>query len=519
MKKIIAIFFGLIASLHATTYFVTQSGAGSANGSTLGNAWSAANFNNSSNWSATPATAGKISPGDTVSLNGTITSALTAQGGGTAGNIITILFASGAKMSGSPFTGNFITITSHDYITIDGGTNGLLESLNNGTGLGSQVNNVGVKLNGSNHITVQNLTISPLYIRTAGAETNDYGVGIECGAGGGGNCNDLTVTGCTMANMVQGVGYTYHSGASNITVYNNNISYINWGVFVGDNGTSGDTMSGIRIYGNIISQWANWEQTGNFFHHNGVFIFCNNTGGGASDMQIYNNTFGPGFGAQNTSAIYINGTINSATYCYNNLFIPAADEGPANGMITLRAMNVNNTNYVFNNVFVQPGAGPASCGLWMQIDVSGVAMTVIAKNNIYTGNWYYNVIYLPGSGTIPYTGTHNIYYNSPHFGDAGGQETLAVWKALGAGFDNDAVTTDPKLDGTYHLQVGSSAISAGENQTALGITALNSDKAGSARPIGSTAWDDGVYNYTSSSGSGGSSLSGSITLKGSVILH
>jgi len=81
-----------------STYYVTQSGAGTQDG-TLGNEWSVTNVNNVSNWSATPGTAGKISPGDTVTLTGTFTSQIVIAGSGTSGNLITFTFASGAKFS------------------------------------------------------------------------------------------------------------------------------------------------------------------------------------------------------------------------------------------------------------------------------------------------------------------------------------------------------------------------------------------------------------------------------------
>ena len=49
------------------------------------------------------------------------------------------------------------------------------------------------------------------------------------------------------------------------------------------------------------------------------------------------------------------------------------------------------------------------------------------------------------------------------------------------------------------LQSGSAAIGKGANLTSLGITALNSDAAGTARPS-SGGWDIGAFQYGSQTG-------------------
>jgi hypothetical protein len=89
-RKLILVLLALIlfpAVSVAENLYVTQAGAGAHDGSSVGNAWSAAEFNTSGNWGAG---AGKISGGDTVYLSTTITTGLTMQGSGTSGNVITI---------------------------------------------------------------------------------------------------------------------------------------------------------------------------------------------------------------------------------------------------------------------------------------------------------------------------------------------------------------------------------------------------------------------------------------------
>ena len=54
------------------------------------------------------------------------------------------------------------------------------------------------------------------------------------------------------------------------------------------------------------------------------------------------------------------------------------------------------------------------------------------------------------------------------------------------------------LSGAYKLQAGSPAIGAGVNLTSLGITGLDTDAAGVARPA-TGAWDIGAYQYNGAS--------------------
>jgi hypothetical protein len=64
----------------------------------------------------------------------------------------------------------------------------------------------------------------------------------------------------------------------------------------------------------------------------------------------------------------------------------------------------------------------------------------------------------------------------------------------GAGRDVHSFTTNPNLTATFHLNSGSPAIGTGVNLTSLGITALNSDASGVARPA-VAAWDIGAIQF------------------------
>ena len=131
MLNLTSIFcFLLLSSLAyagSNTYYVTQNGNGAKNGQSLGNAWSASDFNNSANWSATD-NSNKIDPGDTVYFSGTITTRLTPKGSGSAGNTIVLdgyqagdcdpidsVCSSSVLLSGSSAG---MTIINNDYLTV-----------------------------------------------------------------------------------------------------------------------------------------------------------------------------------------------------------------------------------------------------------------------------------------------------------------------------------------------------------------------------------------------------------------
>src|SRR5207302_11485316 len=125
------------------------------------------------------------------------------QGSGTPGNVITILFEPGAKLSkpawGTDST-SAISGNGTSYITIDGGTNGKIENTNNGTALGLQQDSVFVNGHSITTWTVKNLTLSTLYVRSANSsDTNLFGTAINLVG------SYVTVQNCTVSDTATGV--------------------------------------------------------------------------------------------------------------------------------------------------------------------------------------------------------------------------------------------------------------------------------------------------------------------------
>jgi hypothetical protein len=132
MKNILNIIFAfalfftpVFAQAGNDAYYVTQKGAGARVGSSLSNAWSISDFNNSANWSKTDSS-NKIDPGDTVYFSGTISTQVQPKGSGSYGKIITL---DGYKAgncdpinticsSSALLRGGLWIKDGHDYITV-----------------------------------------------------------------------------------------------------------------------------------------------------------------------------------------------------------------------------------------------------------------------------------------------------------------------------------------------------------------------------------------------------------------
>ncbi len=136
MKKrmVLAIIFLLLTCFaSAENHYVTQNGAGSMDGTTLGDAWPVADFNNGANWNSAANTDDKkIGPGDAVYFSGTITDEVSPAGSGTSNAYITLDgYEAGnadmhsyscpqcAKISRQQLIGRYgIKIAGENYITV-----------------------------------------------------------------------------------------------------------------------------------------------------------------------------------------------------------------------------------------------------------------------------------------------------------------------------------------------------------------------------------------------------------------
>lgn len=456
-------------AVRAEDIYISQPGAGS--GVSCVDARSAAWFNTVGNWGGG---AGEIDPGDTVHLCGTITTGLVTQAAGTLGNATTIRFEDGAKLSAAVWNYSTGAIRiNHAYITVDGGTNGVIENTANGTGLANHTASAGIVIYASN-VAISGLAINNIYIHTQGNADVDgdstYGI-YNSGQ------SNVTVSNVTVHDTRWAFFWTCGGSATcdGFTIENSTAYNFDHGVGGGDNGVS-TTMSNWIVRGNNFYDMAKWDTPAGAFHHNHIHVWTTYSGSTTS-MTAYNNYFHGDWGDSPTASI--NNEQNVVATIYNNLMVDSGAGGAPYGCVSAGQGSpliiVNNTCVVSGGVGLYFGGG--GTGLRVQNNVISGASTTINVASAYSGTVVVN---------------NNDWYPASNMSWPGSASTnFTVWKAA-CSCDADSITSDPLLSGSYTLGPGSPAIGAGANLSALGITALNSDKNGVAR--GST-WDIGAYEY------------------------
>jgi hypothetical protein len=530
--------FAVSAFGSATNIYITQNGSPTGNCTT--NVQTPAFFNNAANWGSG---SNQIGPGTTVLFCGTFTfsagaSGFTVQGSGTSGNPIVIGFDSGAVLQAPYFggtaegggSGGAIVTNGSSYITIDGKGVGIIQNTLNGSSdmgcLGGkcsyQMPTVGVFVNGTTTgVTVKNLTIQNMYLN-CGASTscNDssgqWSTDIEVE----GNHTNLTIQGNTLKQARMGINLGGGgNGIRGWNIANNILSDHGWHMSLGNSGSG--PMSGINIYGNTISNFLDWQFPISTYHQDGIIAYT--VAPLAYTMYVYNNYWQGNMGCSSATSFISNGMndVNpgpDVMYVFNNVFDATGSlSGLSCNQPGYNAVWVmpNAITYAYNNTFI--GMEPTAGGTEVVIQSgSSNNSTYYSKNNIYMNT---NGVIGSYTGTLSVAASsYNLYYNLYgvnlfSFNDgAGPSYTVSGWQA--AGFDTNAVTTNPKLNSNYVPQSGSGAIGAGTNLYAVcngqpnpGLGALCYDAAGSPRQS-SGAWDLGAYADPPGSGTAPAAPSG-----------
>lgn len=478
---------GINTSEHLNKYiYVAQAAAGADTGASCAAAHSATWFNTSGNWGA----AATVAPGDTVHLCGTFTGTggstmLTVQASGTSGNPITVLWETDAILT-APYWGvtGAIRCSGKSYITIDGGSNGIIRNSANGDALANQQNSQGVSVDGCDNITVRRLNVQTIYVHTQDANQSGgvYSAAFSTTAISINQSSNALVELNTTTDSSTAIGFGGDTGTvAGFEARDNNMTNCNRCLVVG---VATSTLQNVLLHDNDFGGGAYlWDQPDNAYHHNAIHVF-NTTSGHINNLQIYNNyvhgVWGADTNSNHTTSMFFVETVNpasgSAALIFNNVLVGANRYSmPTNGYVFCKSNTA--ACEVYGNVFTGVNDGSHY----------GTAMTCSApqpmtiKNNIvqYMGAYY----------TCTWTAVDYNIYNDVSAWD--GYGTFAAWQ--GAGYDANGLSSNPNLDATSKPQFGSSAIGAGVNLSALGITALNSDKNGVAR---GSAWDIGAYEFT-----------------------
>ena len=510
-----ALLFIASVPMFGTTRYIAQS-AGTFTGGTACNGHTAitpATFNSTTN-----------AAGDINWICGTITlaantTALQLNQSGTSGNPITIIFDSGAVLTAPAWppngTSGAIDLGNNSWITINGqgtstgGGGGIIQATLNGdpgaTCLGGPCtlhgdSNAIEGGTNSTNITVEGLSIIDMYVATApnpGGGTCMYEHG---------NISGWVVQNNFMHDVGWCVSFQYDSGPSNgVTIANNQIYNIDHGIALGGPSAS-QTLENVKIYGNNIHDYSNWDDPADNWHHDGIHIWGQGNSGTdtINNVWIYNNKFGGCIGAHVTAHIFIEANSGGTTnvYGFNNVLTDTCNGTDNDGMITTGqdggAKWYNNTvQSISTNSDVCVGTSSSPNVTYINNVATGCTQGLMYLNggSVLSGGLHNN-IYAAGPGNCASGGDDCWRYGSNSW-----QGTFSTWQSQsGQDASPSAYVTSANLTSSGVPNSGSAVLGAGANLTSLctgNLAPLCSDINGNARPS-SGAWDVGAYE-----GSGG----------------
>lgn len=503
--KLLCVTLVLCGSAMASDIYFAATSAGSNNGTSCGNAYA---YNDGTHgWSLS---AQQVA-GNTLHSCGAFTfaansTAITIVNAGSSGNPITLKFETGSSWAAPYWSLNGVVNDSggHSFWTFDGGTNGSITATANGTGLANSVyNSVGLYFQGASNITVQNLTLSNLYVHTCTLPlstcTDDGGSQVPVWIYFLGGSN-LLVQNNTIHDAFTGIRYVAPGAGTTGTIEfaNNTLYNENWNINVGLS-TASTIISGILIHGNTLSGgWLHWSTDNNANHHDGLFIFTvgSITGSAINGLQIYNNQI---FSTSDIDAcsglIFIEDDqvagrpINTA-YVYNNLIYLTTN--PSSGVAAAIYDWATGTT-ILNNTIVFPSATSSGGTVYLKY---GTGSTL--ENNVVETAQYGFVVNTGAS--ITSSNFNDIYnFTTPVVNQGTFYSTVAAWHTA-TGNDANSTSSNPVLNSgsspPYQLtNTSSPAYRTGTNLTSAycgTLPALCTDPTGNARPS-SAAWDMGAY--------------------------
>lgn len=427
---------------------------------------------------------GGVAAGDTVHLVGIFTNTLAVGGSGAALQPITIRFESGAQFVLPGTTSVAIDLGSHNYLTVDGGVNGLIQWTNNGTGLSTEAAVSAISGTPTiGNLEIKNLVMTNMFIHIPNlADTGDLGQTIYLNAGASTN---ISVHNCKIYENRGGIFVAYGGvGAGDWRFYSNEVWYCSWGLACGDT-TPNSVLNNVSVHHNRMSGFSRWDTSNNNYHEDGVYLWTAQAGSWMTNLWFYCNTFGPDNGNHATACIFASSLVGDQVYnvnVYNNVFY---GNSPANGFISVTGARV------FNNTFSGPSpvaimriSGPMSV-LNNIIDNPSAACNVTDANRATYGL------------TMDYS-CYGVTFRQGGWGDAM-QYMLSQWQSW-FGYDAHSLTPLPgtmvmdAAAGNFHIATNSVCVGAGTNLTAYAalMPGITTDFDGKARPAAG-AWDIGAY--------------------------
>ena len=507
MKKsttlLLAALFQFLAMLFpaaAENIYIAQTARGANTGADAANAHAYTWFNDRTNWNSSTAADGKIGPGDTVHLTGTINNQLTIIGSGTPGNRITIKFDPGAKMSAPAWTGTGAIYAGEvANITIEGGNPGPvkttftqvdMEATQNGTALPRQVDGTRFIFidNAGSNITIRNLWMTGLYVRTYQHPSDRHDTGSAVSLRGQ---DDLVIENCAIFHAETGLTIVGIGDVNErLIIRDCLISDCSNGIKMGAPHINRDC----QIIRNRIDHMARWGgiETGGF-HGDGIQTITVAAGSRQDNLHVAYNHIGPNVGLPGdlTALIFLEDFINGAKI-YNNFLEFAQGHHSSNHAITA----ATHPSFIGTS-FGQPTliANNTIKGSGMSGAISTAFATV--QGNVVAGMHSYIGAYRQPGTELSID--KNVFFGATddEFGVTGnglGIYRIDQWQALG--YDVHSKFQDPKLNANGTLQAGSPAIGFAPVQSIF-----TNDFNGKPR---TGTWDAGAFEFGASTTGGGS---------------
>jgi hypothetical protein len=475
--------------------YVSQSTAGSGDGSSCANAHSAGWFNTSSSWGTG---AGQIGPGDVVHLCGTISSNLRVLGSGRSGSPISIYFEPGASISMPVCPGNgtgCLNTNGQTYLTIDGGGSGVIQSTQNGTNLPQQSGAaLGIEALGCTGCTIEYVTVQDMYVHSSATDTAANNVNGMVFSG-----SNVTIQDDTFHDDDWAVVSEWNNGDANARIIGNDL-YNNDHGFASTAGFSGGNIGPVLFYANHVHDYANWDTTSASYHHDGIHCYTFGGHGPAhyDGFYIYDNVFDGQVGTDMTSHIFMEGGSGSGStpcadssspiYIFNNVF--AANQDINNGLLD----PASGQPHVLNNTVVGPDTRGGTC----YTSNSDATQEVFENNIVSTCStlMYNNLPSIYSSGSPDYNvyaeSSGNAFLCGSRFESFG---SFGAWRSCIGADSHSSEAASMALNSDGSPQAGSPAIGAGANLTNLctgALAPLCANIDGVARPA-TGPWNAGAF--------------------------
>jgi hypothetical protein len=543
---IILLFFALgpARPMLAQDIYITQNTSGADTGVDCADAHSIAWLNNAVNWGTN---AGQIGPGTTVHLCGVFnipanTTGIVVQSSGTAANPITILFESGAILQSPYFPNNnyneaAVVIMNQSYVTLDGGTNGLIQNTFNGSpgaacpggACSDQQSSLAILASNCNNCEIKNLTIANFYVHTqcevaTGCDTSgSVGDGISISG------SNWRVDNNIFHDIHWVLMHNYNFGDTNNNIDHNEFYNMDHGIIVSSELTC--TATNDYIHDNYFHDMINWDSgAANTYHHDGIHAWNSAEDEGATfwgsftGLYIYNNRFGGYQGNNCTAWIFLEGGYNNTgrtpwtslfnspnAFIYGNYFTNSDIDSGANVEIVCTGPGV-----VFNNTLVGPSDnGIVDIGDALSMGGTGPngvnSAGLVVSNNLWSGE----DTLIGGNSTDAYAmlpdyeyyGDYQSSYN-PFWGFGVDTANFQTWQTAcicDAHSTANPATLTAVVDANGMPIAGSWLLGKGQNMydkfTALGYSVIppgmGTDINGNTRPgAGQGNWDIGAYQYS-----------------------